>query len=54
MSLGLPFPLEVVGLVEVFGIGEADDGTLLRVADGEVSMKGLFEVERLAGLVVDG
>ena len=46
--------LEVVGLVEVVGVGEADDGDLLGVADGEVGVEGVFEVERRGGLVDDG
>ena len=52
--VGLAFLFEVVGLVEVFGVGEADDGDLLGVADGEVGVEGFFEVERLAALIVDG
>ena len=46
--------LEVVSLVEVVGVGEADDGDLLGVADCEVGMESFFEVERLAGLIFDG
>jgi len=52
--IGLTFLLEVFSLVEVLGIGEADDGDLLRVSHGEVGVKGLFEVERLAALIGDG
>ena len=52
VGLGLLF--EVVGLVEVLGVGEADDGDLLGVADGEVGVKGFFEVKRLAVLIGDG
>ena len=52
--VGLALLLEVVGLVEVLGVGEADDGDLLGVADGEVGVEGFFEVEGLAALVGDG
>jgi hypothetical protein len=50
-GVGLVFLLEVVGLVEVVGVGEADDGDLLRVADGEVGVEGFFKVERGVGLI---
>jgi hypothetical protein len=52
--IGLALLLEVVGFVEVFGIGEADDGDLLGVADGEVGVEGFFEVEGGGALIGDG
>ncbi len=48
------FELELVGFVEVVGVGEAGDGDLLGVADGEVGVEGLFEAEGGGGLVGDG
>jgi len=46
--------LEVVGLVEVLGVGEADDGDLLGVSDGEVAVEGFFEVEGIGGEIFYG
>ncbi len=52
-GFALGFVFELVGFVEEAGVGEADEGDLLGVGDGEVGMEGFFELEGLVGGVGD-